>query len=575
MKTDIKFAQISSQSIDLFKRTNEMFSKSKNDAIKAMSKDVPIQFVDKDKKINIVFAGQYSAGKSTIISIMTGKKLRVGQGVTTDQCTTLEWNGVNITDTPGVHTQKHPDHDEITYDAISKADLILFVITAEGFSDHLGNHFRKLLIEKGKGHEMMLVVNKMESSEYGNDAQGQEIFIKNNLLPVISPNYTPEDLYVSFIDAESYNDAMCETDSSEREYLIKQSGFENFYANINRFIKDKNLIGRCTTSLYRNEQLLSNAMSEFKSGDLCVDGAVYLLNKQRGILAESKENVKNQAYNLVRKYTQEITRWGSEIANELSAECNVDEINRKISKRYSEVDNVCTRIQGDLGLLIAEENSRLSNQIEELANSTFAKDFKAVIERKFAEQNIDPAKAQKVQKGATYVKEFGAWLSKMSKGTNAGTGWSSIFKLGTYSGSHTHEAVLVVGHFFGHKFKPWEAVKISGKIGKVGMVLGVVGAAVGVISQIISEKQEEKAEKQLREARADIRNSFDEAAKAIDMEFDKNTGSWIEENYDKRISEIDSNIYELRDIVKTKQDEYENYQKLLEKTRLLIREVHE
>lgn len=253
----------------------------------------------------------------------------------------------------------------------------------------------------------------------------------------------------------------------------------------------------------------------------------------------------------------------------------MDEINREISKRYSEVDNVCTRIQDDLGLLIAEENSRLSNQIEVLANSTFAKDFKVVIERKFAEQNIDPAKAQKVQKGATYVKEFGAWLSKMSKGANAGTGWSSIFKLGTYSGSLTHKAVLAVGHFFGHKFKPWDAVKISGKIGKVGMTLGAIGAVVGVISQIISDKQEEKAEKQLREARADIRNSFDEAAKAIDMEFDKNTNTWIEENYNARISEIDSNINDLNEMVTSKQDEYEEYRRLLERTRSLIKDVHE
>lgn len=575
MKTDIKFAQISSKSLDLFKQTRERFSKSSIEAIKSMTNEVPTRFVDDNKKINIVFAGQYSAGKSTIISIMTGKNLKVGQGVTTAQCSTFEWNGANVIDTPGVHTQKRPDHDEITYDAISKADLILFVITAEGFSDHLGNHFRKLLIEKGKGHEMMLVVNKMESTEYGNNAKGQEIFIKNNLLPVISPNFTPDDLYISFIDAESYNDAMCESDPSEREYLIKVSGIENFYANINRFIKDKNFMGRCTSSLYRTEQLLSNATAEFKTGDLCIDGAVYLLNKQRGILAESKENIRNQAYNIVCKYTQEITGWGSKIANELSPNCNADEINREITRRYNDVDSVCSKIQQDLESLIENETARLSEQIENLANSTFAKDFKAVLERKFAELNADPTKAQKVQKGTTYIKEFGTWITKMSRGANAGSGWTSIFKLGTYSGSHTHEAVLTIGHFFGHKFKPWEAVRITGKIGKVGAVLGAVGAVAGIISQIISDKQEKEAERQLREARADIRNSFSEAANAINMEFDKNTGTWIEENYDKRISEIDSNISELRDIVKTKQDEYDDYQKLLEKTRLLIREVHE
>ena len=44
------------------------------------------------------------------------------------------------------------------------ADLIVFVCTVEVFSKGLGAHFRKLLIEKGKGNEMMLVFNKMEDS---------------------------------------------------------------------------------------------------------------------------------------------------------------------------------------------------------------------------------------------------------------------------------------------------------------------------------------------------------------------------------------------------------------------------
>lgn len=71
----------------------------------------------------------------------------------------MDWNGIEVVDTPGIHTQKRPDHDAITYDAMSKADLIVFVCTAEGFSEGLGKHFRKLLIEKGKGNEMMLVFN--------------------------------------------------------------------------------------------------------------------------------------------------------------------------------------------------------------------------------------------------------------------------------------------------------------------------------------------------------------------------------------------------------------------------------
>ena len=575
MKNNIEFAEINNSSINLFKQTKEQFAKSENEVIKAKTAEVPTQFVDNDKKINIVFAGQYSAGKSTIISLMTGQKLETGQGVTTQQCKTLEWNDVHITDTPGVFTQKRPDHDEITIDAVSKADLIVFVMTGEGFSPNLGEHFRELLIGQGKGHEMLLVVNKMESTPMGNTKEQQEIFIKENLLPVIAPNFSPDDLYISFVDAESFQDAMLESDEEEKKYLIETSGIQNFYDNVNRFIKDKDFLGRCTSSLYRNEQLLSDATAEFKTGDLCVDGAIYLLNKQRGILTESRENIKNQAYNLVRKHTHNVVKWGSDIANSLTEDCNADAINSEIHNKYNEVDNIYSNAAKDLEDIIGKENERLSEQINQLANTSFAKDFKAVVDRKMAEMNVDPAKAQAVTKGATYVKDFGTWISKMSTGANAGSGWSAIFKLGTYSGSNTHKAVLTVGHFFGHKFKPWEAVKITGKIGQVGKFLGIAGAVVGVVTQIISDKQEEKAERQLREARCNIRNSFSDAADAINMEFDKNTQMWVEENYNSKIAEIDSNINELKNLVKSKTKEYDEYQSLLKRTRNLIERIHE
>ena len=149
--------------------TRNAFASSSHQKLKEKAKFVPNTFVDENKKIRIVFAGQYSAGKSSILSILTGLNLEVGQGVTTSTCNFLDWNGIEVVDTPGIHTQKRPDHDEITYKAMSEADLIVFVCTAEGFSEGLGTHFRKLIIEKGKGKEMMLVFNKMEDSKYGKD----------------------------------------------------------------------------------------------------------------------------------------------------------------------------------------------------------------------------------------------------------------------------------------------------------------------------------------------------------------------------------------------------------------------
>lgn len=52
------------------------------------------------------------------------------------------------------------------------------------------------------------------------------------------------------------------------------------------------------------------------------------------------------------------------------------------------------------------------------------------------------------------------------------TWWGVGDGLKTASGSVGHNAVKDVGHFFGKKFKPWEAVKIADKIGKIAKVGG-------------------------------------------------------------------------------------------------------
>lgn len=46
------------------------------------------------------------------------------------------------------------------------------------------------------------------------------------------------------------------------------------------------------------------------------------------------------------------------------------------------------------------------------------------------------------------------------------------------------DAALAIGHFFGHKFKPWGAIKAGTKVGRVGAVLGVVAVVADVAAEI-------------------------------------------------------------------------------------------
>lgn len=189
--------------------------------------------------------------------------------------------------------------------------------------------------------------------------------------------------------------------------------------------------------------------------------------------------------------------------------------------------------------------------------------------------HINEKTAQNIEKIAGYGKDAGSWLSKMATGPNAQNGFSQIFRLGNFSGSNMHKIVLDVGHFFGHKFVPWEAVKWAKNIGLAGKAIGCLGAVVGVGLQIFNDKQEDKAEKQLLEARSSIRTYYYNIADTINMKFDEQMQCYVEENIDKQISQLNTIQQQIESDIQLKNKEREKYCNLKNKALSLINELHE
>ena len=147
-----------------FTKAYEDLVKQCQDELQLVQQKTGVQFdlselqesVDSDSMINIVFVGQYSAGKSSIIKMLTKNEgIEVGAAITTQQYTPYVWNGMYIVDTPGIQTGIREDHDAITAEAIQKSDLIVFVITT------ILRYFNKLAYDMGKGKQMILAINKM------------------------------------------------------------------------------------------------------------------------------------------------------------------------------------------------------------------------------------------------------------------------------------------------------------------------------------------------------------------------------------------------------------------------------
>lgn len=83
-------------------------------------------------KFSITLFGRTMAGKSTVMEILTkGDGSSIGKGA---QRTTLDirkymWNGLEITDVPGVGAFEGAEDEKLAFDAAKKADLILFLLT--------------------------------------------------------------------------------------------------------------------------------------------------------------------------------------------------------------------------------------------------------------------------------------------------------------------------------------------------------------------------------------------------------------------------------------------------------------
>ena len=453
--------------------------------------------------MQVVFAGQYSAGKSSILKVITDREdIEVGAGITTQQVQQFDWNGIKVIDTPGVHTEIRPDHDEITYEAISKADLLVFVVTNELFDDHIAEHFRKLAIEREKAHEMLLVVNKMQRHAEGNTPAAQDV-IRADLRKVLVP-FTPEQLRLSFVDAEAALEACVEQDEEFHRILYTRSGFDDFFDNFNAFVEEKGLAARYTTPLYTLEQVLQEALAAESSDDIDVDALQELLTQQRRALVNGKAQVSQSVESKVQQTINKIREEGRKAADlirggadfeavrELTAtqerdEKQTDELSRLIQKTMEE--GVRDLAEPNRGERTSQRIlSRLRERIQDL--------------------DIDPETLSKMKQGGDITYRLGQFLVSKSFTPTTST-FSGLFKLNQYSGTATHGMVKSIGHFFGKSFKPWEAVKWTSKIANAARVLAVAGAVLSIVAQIKEDVDAAKLEQDLREGRSAVRAGFD------------------------------------------------------------------
>lgn len=526
---------------------------------------------DEDTDIRLVFVGQYGAGKSSILKMLTSRDdIAIGADITTQKAQVYEWKGLEVVDTPGIHTQRYPDHDDISYEAIASADMLVFVITNELFDSHLAGHFRKLAIDKDKAGEMILVVNKMERTSEGNTIEQQDV-IREDIKKVIEP-YTPEQLYLCFLDAKSYFKSL-EVRANNPEFaddLLTCSGYADFDKTLDHFVEKKQLRSRLTTGLYLLEEQLQKAVDSLvpKSSDMDIDALEENYMQQRHVLIEARSRLQQEVKDMYTSAAAEIRNIGLDSANLLTEGCKIDEVEQELANSASRANDIIERCQQDAKQTIESRLYEIGHDLDVRENSEITLELKSRLSGKFdgLQDNIKKI----LSNAAPGMQKAGQAVIKNAY--NAGT--QGGLKLSNFSGGTVHDLVLKAGRTIGYKFKPWQAIRAAKGIAIGGQVLGALGVGLSVFMQIKEDHDADRIRENLKNNRQNIRSEFYTGA----YEFEDSGRVFVRDNVthalEGSIQSIDNNIREIRDSRTSRSFTCRRMEDLQNECRLLIQNIH-
>ena len=113
-----------------------------------------------DQLFLLVIVGEFNAGKSAFINALAGQKL-MEEGVTptTARVTPVRYEDIQIVDTPGTNAVIR-EHERITSDFVPRADLVLFVTSADRPFTETERAFLEQIRDWGK--KVLVVINKSD-----------------------------------------------------------------------------------------------------------------------------------------------------------------------------------------------------------------------------------------------------------------------------------------------------------------------------------------------------------------------------------------------------------------------------
>jgi len=519
VNTNFKAGEIGGKIKSGLSKLDKLLTQSKNDKLSAIRAKLRDRLKEYQTKggIRVAFIGQYNAGKSTMISALTGRRdIRIDSDIATDTTSVYDWNSIQIIDTPGLFTDRK-DHDEITYEAIDKADLLVFSLTYMLFDSVTAKNFKHLAYEKGYRWKMMIVVNKM-SDEAGEETKKIANY-RQSLATAIAP-YDLNEFSLSFVDAKDY----CEGIDEEDDFLVEISRFPTFTDALNNFVERRSSLTKFDTPIRIILRQLDDAQNVVMRDSIKDTAFFELLSRINRSIQQERDRLRNKVKSLTLNLSVAVINEESDLADLIGEVKNfeshaketenkvqslfaeaVDKIQREIqSASYSTTESVAELFQGDL---FQAFEARLS-----VNQNVSTRDVIS---------NVDTTKLQRqVNTLRNIATKAGVEIRNLAINAGASGTGQVMLSASTVAGSNLHQIVYGVGKFIGVNFKPWGAVNFAKGIANAMPIIGGVLTLGSAWLEMNAMEKEKQQQQELLDARLDLTSQFVSIAKDLESQID-------------------------------------------------------
>lgn len=328
--------------------------------------------------------------------------------------------------------------------------------------------------------------------------------------------------------------------SRNKPEYIQLSHFNDFVPQLNAFVDHKGLLGKMDTPFRVVLSELEKALVQI-SIDNDDKKFFTLLDKVEHRVQKSLRNAESRLNMMIAELRSEIIQLGSG----LSSKVGLPKVDLESESRQIEasIQQLVSAKSEQLERMLGEERESLTDEIQEIFDGDLGKAFLSQINHSVAvdvenvQHNENNPLREQFSAITSIVDKASGGVLKIALG-NAAKNAGMLFRSSAVAGSGLHKGVYAVGKFFGHNFKPWQAVNIAKNIGNAAKALGAVMAIAAVVLEVVQMRKEHKDLQKVMNAKQECMNQFAEIADAMEREFRQQFASYKNEYYIKVLNEI-------------------------------------